>query len=144
MQLDQCGRCMTDYVIPATLARSPKQLHRLISLSLSGACGLSDRGLSILVSSALELRSINLSQCSLLTSASLNVLADSLGSVLKELYLEDCIGIDAALIVPALQKLEYLQVLSVAGIQNVCDEFIKNLVIARGHNLKELVLKNCE
>ncbi|KAF7837938.1 DNA repair protein rhp7-like isoform X2 [Senna tora] len=143
LQLDLCGRCMTDYVILATLAQSPKQLPRLTSLSISGACRLTDRGLSILVSSAPALRSINLSQCSLLTPASLYVLADSLGSLLKELYLDDCLSIDAALIVPALQKLEHLEVLSVAGIQTVCDDFVKNFVVARGHNLKELVLKNC-
>ncbi|XP_061361529.1 uncharacterized protein LOC133305349 [Gastrolobium bilobum] len=141
LQLDQCGRCISDYALHATLAQSP--MARLTSLSLSGACRLSDKGLSVLVSSAPVLRSINLSQCSLLTSACLNILADSLGSLLKELYLDDCQLIDAALIVPALKELEHLEVLSMAGIQTVCDEFIKDYIIARGHNMKELVLKDC-
>ncbi|TKY72865.1 F-box/LRR-repeat protein 13 [Spatholobus suberectus] len=143
LQLDQCGRCLPDYVIVATLARSPRHLSRLTTLSLSGACRLSDGGLRALVSSAPALRSINLSQCSLLTSASIYILAESLRSLLKELYLDDCQGIDAALIVPALIELEHLEVLSVAGIQTVCDEFVKNYIVARGQNMKELVLKDC-
>ncbi|XP_027355420.1 uncharacterized protein LOC113865209 [Abrus precatorius] len=143
LQLDQCGRCLPDYVIVATLAKSPRHLPRLTTLSFSGGCRLSDGGLRALVSSAPALRSINLSQCSLLTSASLYILAESLRSLLKELYLDDCQGIDAALVVPALMELEHLEVLSVAGIQTVCDEFVKNYIVARGQNMKELVLKDC-
>ncbi|KAI9123323.1 hypothetical protein K1719_006212 [Acacia pycnantha] len=108
LQLDQCGRCTSDYVLLDTLARSPNRLPRLTSLSLRGACRLSDR------------------------------------SLLKELYLDDCLNIDAALIGPQLQKLEHLEVLSVAGIQTVSDDFIANFVVDRGHNLKELVLRDCE
>ncbi|KAI9113680.1 hypothetical protein K1719_014931 [Acacia pycnantha] len=143
LQLDQCGRCLPDYVVRSTLAQTPRHLPSLTSLSLSGACRLSDEGLHSLVSSAPALRSINLSQCSLLSSTSLYILADSLGSLLRELYLDDCQGIDAAQIVPALMKLEHLEVLSVAGIQTICDDFIKDYIIARGHNIKELVLKDC-
>ncbi|KAG4946581.1 hypothetical protein JHK87_042588 [Glycine soja] len=143
LQLDQCGRCLPDYVVVSTLAQSPRHLSSLSTLSLSGACRLSDGGLRALVSSAPALRSINLSQCSLLTSSSVYILAESLKSLLKELYLDDCQGIDAALIVPALIELEHLEVLSVAGIQTVCDEFVKNYIVARGQNMKELVLKDC-
>ena len=126
-----------------TLARSSKQLPNLTSLSLGGACRLSDGGLRALVSSTPTLRSINLSQCSLLTSVSLHILAESLKSLLKELYLDHCLGIDAALIVPALMELENLEVLSVAGIPTVCDTFVKDYIVARGHNMKELILKDC-
>ncbi|KAM3741533.1 hypothetical protein ACB098_07G002400 [Castanea mollissima] len=112
LQLDQCGRCMADYVLPSTLARSSNSLAALTTLSLSGACRLSDDGLSKLVSSASALRSLNLSQCSLLTSS-------------------------------ALKKFEQLQVLSLAGIQNVGDDFLKEFLTARGHNIKELVLADC-
>ncbi|BAT80045.1 hypothetical protein LR48_Vigan04g014000 [Vigna angularis] len=143
LQLDQCGRCLPDFVVVATLARSPRNLVRLTTLSLRGACRLSDGGLRALVSSAPALRSINLSQCSLLTSASIYILAESLRHLLKELFLDDCQCIDAALIVPALIELEHLEVLSVAGIQTVCDEFVKNYIVARGQNMKELVLKDC-
>ncbi|WVZ18304.1 hypothetical protein V8G54_005626 [Vigna mungo] len=140
LQLDQCGRCLPDFVVVATLARSPRNLVRLTTLSLRGACRLSDGGLRALVSSAPALRSINLSQCSLLTSASIYILAESLRHLLKELFLDDCQCIDATLIVPALIELEHLEVLSVAGIQTVCDEFVKNYIVARGQNMKELVL----
>ncbi|KAG4932301.1 hypothetical protein JHK87_046303 [Glycine soja] len=143
LQLDQCGRCIPDYALLGTLRQSPRWLPKLITLSLSGACRLSDKGLHVLVSSAPALRSINLSQCSLLSSASINILADSLGSLLKELYLDDCLMIDAAQIVPGLKKLEHLEVLSLAGIQTVSDEFIKNYIIACGHNMKELIFKDC-
>ncbi|KAI5421718.1 hypothetical protein KIW84_045227 [Lathyrus oleraceus] len=81
--------------------------------------------------------------CSLLTSASLYILTESLKSLLKELYLDHCLGIDAALIVPALVELEHLEVLSVAGIPTVSDTFVKDYIVARGHNMKELILKDC-
>lgn len=100
-------------------------------------------GLRALISSAPELRSLNLNLCSLLTSDSIDIIAESLKSVLKELYLDDCQGMSAALVVPALVKLEHLEVLSVAGIQTFSDKILKDYIIARGHNLKELVLKGC-
>ncbi|XP_015931488.1 uncharacterized protein LOC107457829 [Arachis duranensis] len=141
LQLDQCGRCIPDYIV----TKSPRWLHlpRLISLSITGACRLSDKGLRALISSAPALRSVNLSQCSLLTSASINILADSLGPLLKELYLDHCQNIDTALIVPALKALENLEVLSLAGVGTVCDKFIKDYIIANGQNMKELILKDC-
>ncbi|KAG2717966.1 hypothetical protein I3843_03G196200 [Carya illinoinensis] len=143
LQLDHCGRCIPDYILLSTLACSSNSLPALTTLSLSGACRLSDVGLSAIVSSAPALRSLNLSQCSLLSSSSIDTLANTLGSVLRELYLTDCQSIDAMLILPALKKLEQLQVLSVAGIPDVCDHFIKEFIRARGHNMKELVLTDC-
>ncbi|XP_050902477.1 uncharacterized protein LOC127114127 [Lathyrus oleraceus] len=104
---------------------------------------LEPKRLRALVSSTPTLRSINLSMCSLLTSASLYILTESLKSLLKELYLDHCLGIDAALIVPALVELEHLEVLSVAGIPTVSDTFVKDYIVARGHNMKELILKDC-
>lgn len=143
LQLDQCGRCLPDYILFATLARSSNILPVLTTISLKGACRLSDVGLSSLLSSAPALRSINLGQCSLLTSVGISSIADSLGSVLRELYLDDCQSIDAILILPALSKLEHLEVLSLAGLQTVCDDFVSQFVSVRGHNLKELVLADC-
>ncbi|GAV72794.1 hypothetical protein CFOL_v3_16282, partial [Cephalotus follicularis] len=143
LQLDQCGRCMPDYVVPATLARATNCLPLLTTLSLAGACRLSNAGLSALVSSAPALRSINLSQCSLITHAGIDTLANSLGSVLRELYLNDCQSIDPMLILPALKKLDYLEVLSLVGIEMVCDDFVREFITACGHNMKELVLADC-
>ncbi|KAK1396376.1 putative leucine-rich repeat domain, L domain-containing protein [Heracleum sosnowskyi] len=110
--------------------------------TMKSPCG-DDNGLSSLLSSAPSLRSLNLSQCSLLTSGGINSIADSLGSVLKELYLDDCESIDPVLIFPALSKLEYLEVLSLAGLHTVCDDFICQLIALRGDKLKELVFADC-
>ncbi|XP_058206509.1 uncharacterized protein LOC131320009 isoform X2 [Rhododendron vialii] len=144
LQLDLCGRCMPDYILKATLARSPNSLPALTTISLNGAYRLLDAGLSALVMSAPALRSISLSQCSLLTSDGIKIIADSLGSVLRELYLDNCENIDAVLILPALLKLEHLEVLSLAGIETVCDDFLDKFVAVRGHHIKELVLTDCK
>lgn len=143
LQLDLCGRCLPDYVLVTTLALSANNLPALTTVSLRGGCRLTDVGLKSLVSSAPAIRSLNLSQCSLLTSSSIDTLADSYGSVLRELYLDDCQSIDAMLTLPALKKLEQLEVLSLARIENVCDEFIREFISIRGHNMKELVLTDC-
>ncbi|XP_057501241.1 uncharacterized protein LOC130785162 isoform X1 [Actinidia eriantha] len=143
LQLDLCGCCMPDYVLRATLARSSNSLPALTTISLKGSYRLSDVGLSSLVASAPALRSVNLSQCSLLTSDGINTLADSLGSILRELYIDDCQNIDALLILPALLKLEHLEVLSLAGIETVCDDFLGKFIAVRGHHIKDLVLTNC-
>ncbi|VFQ97156.1 unnamed protein product [Cuscuta campestris] len=84
LQLDQCGHCLPDFTLIATLARLPNSLSALTTLPVKGTCRLSDTGLSALVSSAPSLRSINLSQCSLLSSDGIKCLSESLGSVLKE------------------------------------------------------------
>lgn len=134
---------MTDYILGTPFNLLSNGLPALTIVSLKGACRLSDVGLQTLVSSAPMLSSINLSQCSLLTSASIETLAETLGPVLRELYIDDCQGIDAMLILPALQKLEYLEVLSVAGIQTVSDDFIWEIISLRGPTMKELVLTDC-
>ncbi|KAF8393549.1 hypothetical protein HHK36_021793 [Tetracentron sinense] len=143
LQLDLCGRCLHDYMLRTTLARSSNSLPALVTISLRGACRLTDIGLNALVVSAPGLRSINLGHCSLLTLTGINTIADSLGSVLKELYIDDCQNIDAMLTLPALRKLQQLQVLSVAGNQTVCDEFVSEFINACGPNIKDLVLADC-
>lgn len=143
LQLDQSGRSILDFVILSTLARSSDSLPALKSLSLTGACCLSDVGIAALVCSAPALQSLNLSQCSFLTFSSIDSIANSLGSTLRELYLDDCLKIDPVLMVPAMKKLQHLEVLSLAGIGDVCDKFIQEFLTAGGHNLKELILTNC-
>ncbi|XP_027081330.1 uncharacterized protein LOC113781431 isoform X1 [Coffea eugenioides] len=135
LELELCGQC------PFTLAglRFPK----LGVLSLKGACRLSNDGLQAFVNSAPELESINLSHCSLLTNVGINFLANSLGSKLRELYIDECPKIDAMLILPALRKFAYLEVLSVAGIHTVSDQFVDAVVNTCGQTLKELDLSNC-
>ncbi|CAH1419959.1 unnamed protein product [Lactuca virosa] len=141
LQLDQCGRCLPDYVIFTTLAHL--KMSELTNISLRGACRLSDAGLNVLLTSAPSLRSINLGCCSLLTSEGIINLADKLGSILKELYIDDCFGLDPIEILPALLKLENLEVLSISRFETVNDSFIKQLVGVRGHNIKELILADC-
>lgn len=143
LQLDRCGRCMPDYILLSTLASSLTSLPSLTTLSICGACRISDVGFKALVTSAPALRSINLSQCSLLTSTSMDILADKLGSFIQELYINDCQSLNAMLILPALRKLKHLEVLSVAGIETVTDEFVRGFVYACGHNMKELILTDC-
>ncbi|KAF4363604.1 hypothetical protein F8388_002145 [Cannabis sativa] len=143
LQLDQCGRCLPDYILVDTLAKSANYLPALVTLSIRGACRLTDVGLKFLISSTPALRSLNISQCSLLTSSSIDTIAISLGSVLRELYLDDCQGIDAMLMLPAVKNLEQLEVLSLAGMESVCDTFIMEFIRSRGDNIKELILTNC-
>lgn len=143
LQLDQCGASLPDYILSSTLAYSPNCLPSLTSLSLMGAYRLSDAGLSLLVASAPALRSINLSQCSLLTSDAIHCLASSLGPVLMEIYLDECQGIDAVSAFPAFLQFEKLEVLSLTNVTRVSDDFIIKFVHVRGHIVKELVLRNC-
>lgn len=134
---------MPDYVLSSSLAHSSNSLPTLTTLSLSGGCRISDVGLSSIVSSAPALKSLNISRCSLLSSDSIGILANSLGSVLQELYIDDCQNMDPMAILPALKRLQQLQVLSVAGILKVCDNFVKEFLVACGHNMKALILSDC-
>lgn len=143
LQLGFCGRCLPDFLLCSTLACAENSLPVLTTLSVRGACRLSDIGLKSLVSSAPALRSLNLTECSLLTSSSIDTLANSLGLNLRELYLDQCLSIDVMLTLPALKKLEQLEVLSLAGIATVCDKFIREFISIRGHNMKELILADC-
>ncbi|KAJ0030269.1 hypothetical protein Pint_13494 [Pistacia integerrima] len=142
LQLDYCGR-LPDHIVLSTLVRSSNSLPSLTTLSLCGASRLSDVGLQGIVSSASALRCINLSQCCFVTATSIDILANSLGSVMQELYINDCQDIDAMLILPALKKLKHLEVLSVARIETVSDDFIREFLSDHGHNMKELVLTEC-
>ncbi|KAI3836070.1 hypothetical protein MKW98_016374 [Papaver atlanticum] len=143
LQLDLCGHCLPDYALRPVLAQSPNSLPALSSISLRGACRLTDGGIKSLVASAPSLCSVNLAACPLLSSTSIMYMADALGSVLKELYLDDCQNIDMMLSLPAIQKLEFLEVLSLADIETVSDDFVSNFVTVCGRNLKELDFSGC-
>ncbi|CAL5421890.1 unnamed protein product [Camellia sinensis] len=143
LQLDLCGQCLLGGNLVKTLARSPNSLPDLAIISLKGACRLTDIALKELLVSAPALQSINLSQCSLLSNTGIDILADSVGAILKELYIDNCQRIDAMLIAPVMKKFKHLEVLSVAGIQTVCDEFLTDIIPVCGRNLKELDLAGC-
>lgn len=141
LQLDLSGHCVSDASLRKALI--PKDFQALTAISLKGACRMSDVGLAALVSSAPALRSINLSQCSLLTDVGIGSVANSLGSILKELYLDDCVTLKAMCILPKLKQLKALERLSLRGIESVSDKFIRQLISTNGHNMKELVLASC-
>ncbi|CAH8384765.1 unnamed protein product [Eruca vesicaria subsp. sativa] len=81
-------------------------------------------------------------KCSLLTSSSIDMLSDSLGSVLRELYLNECQSIDLKLILTAFKKFEKLEVLSLVDLPSVRGRLLRKFVTARGQALKQLILTN--
>ncbi|KAH6826307.1 hypothetical protein C2S53_012268 [Perilla frutescens var. hirtella] len=143
LQLDLCGQCMLDIAFRKILDRCSGSFSKLAIVSLRGACRLSDNGLRIFIESAPVLRSINLGQCTLLTSDAIIFIADLLGSDLRELYIDECPKIDAMRILPVFKKFRYLEVLSVAGIHAINDHFVSEIVAACGQSLKELDFANC-
>ncbi|TVU05627.1 hypothetical protein EJB05_48796 [Eragrostis curvula] len=143
LQLDISGRCLPDYILRTTLAKVPNCMPLLTKISLKGNYRLSDNGLETIVSAAPSLNVLNLSECSLLTSSGIEILAEKLHSVLRELYIDDCINVDAMMILPALQKIQHLEVLSMSGIQSVCDKFVNELIPVHGSNIRELAFAGC-
>ncbi|CAM8898777.1 unnamed protein product [Rhodiola kirilowii] len=142
LQLDLCGQALTEHTLSTTLAKNC--MPSLAILSLKSACRLTDTCLASIVETAPSLQSINLSQCSLVTACGISKLANCFQSTLKELYMDDCQNIDMLSILPALMKFEHLEVFSVSGINTVSDEFVRQFICARGSNLKELVLADCQ
>lgn len=143
LQLGMCGRAFSDRLLQATFACSSAGLPCLTCLSLKGAYRLSDVGLRSLVQMAPLLSSVDLSQCSLLSEAGVNTLANSLASVIKELRLDSCQQLEPFKILPALKKMHKLEVLSLAGIPGVTDDFVSELLSYLGCDLKELSLADC-
>ncbi|CAN0839341.1 DNA repair protein rhp7 [Linum grandiflorum] len=143
LQLDFCGRSLPDYVLVSSLAGPAVKFPVLTTVSLKSAYRLSDAGLRSLLSATPGLECLNLSQCSLIAATSIGILADSLGSKLKELYLSDCQSIVAMDMLPALVRLQRLEVLSLSGIETVSDTFIMWFCAERGDAMKELVLSDC-
>ncbi|CAH9083197.1 unnamed protein product [Cuscuta epithymum] len=144
LQLDLCGQGMTDHVLARTFVRSSIGFPNLRILSIKGACRITDSALTSIVASAPFLQSINLGQCSLLTHMCIEIISNSLGGLLKELYINECLMIDVMSAIPALKKLKCLEVLSVARIQTVCDKFVSEIMEGFGQNLKELDLFDCD
>uniref|UniRef100_A0A7N0V137 Uncharacterized protein n=1 Tax=Kalanchoe fedtschenkoi TaxID=63787 RepID=A0A7N0V137_KALFE len=143
LRLELCGQCMFDDMLKDAFSWSPVKLYALATISLKGAAGLTDEGLKSLTLLAPSLKSINLSLCSLITAHGIHKLANVYASTLKELYIDECPKIDAVLVLPALMELKNLEVLSVAGIPTVTDEFVEQIAVACGVNLKELRLADC-
>lgn len=135
------GRCLSDCTLSSP-GKLPPRFPSLTAVSLKGAYRLSDGGLRALASSAPQLRSIDLGQCSLVTSAGVISLVEQLEQSLVELFLDDC-RIDAASVLPALQSLKKLEVLSVGGVESITDQFVHGLVSVHGPHMKELGFSGC-
>ncbi|XP_074345168.1 uncharacterized protein LOC141684205 isoform X2 [Apium graveolens] len=143
-QFDLGGQCVCDDTIAEILMRSRSSLPGLGIISLRGACRLSDEALKVIVKLAPALCSINLGECSLLTHVGINYIADALGNSLRELFIDNCCRIDARDMASAVKKFKHLEVLSVAGIPNLCDRVISDILTACGRNIKDLDLADCE
>ncbi|KAL1371762.1 hypothetical protein AAHE18_01G156300 [Arachis hypogaea] len=132
LQLDQCGRCIPDYIV----TKSPRWLHlpRLISLSITGACRLSDKGLRALISSAPALRSVNLTLKALenlevLSLAGVGTVCDKFikdyiianGQNMKELILKDCVKLTDVSIKVIAEHCPLLCVLDLENLLNLTD-----------------------
>lgn len=143
LQLDQCGQCMLDLAFRDPSEVSSKDFSSLAVASLRGCCRFTDYGLKNLVTAAPLLQSLNLGQCSLLSCDSINCIADSLGSKLRELYIDYCQKINPMSILSAFKKFKCLEVISVAGIDSITDEFVSEMVTLCGQSLKEIDLANC-
>lgn len=141
LQMEFCDSCMIESAIPAVLAK--KQLPQLNILSLRGSAYLEDQGLKLILGSCQKLESINLSICPQLTSEGVAMLTGPCRSTLKELYLDECSKLTGKDILSSLKNLECLEVLSIAGIGSVDDDFIMDYTVARGLNLKGLSLRDC-
>ncbi|GJT29729.1 leucine-rich repeat, cysteine-containing subtype protein, partial [Tanacetum coccineum] len=95
---------------------------------------ISDAGLKALVDSAPALRSINLGCCSLLTVEAINNLADKLGPVLKELYIDECFDLDA-------KHIFFLDE-AVAAYLEACGAPLRELSLNHVNKVPTLVLRN--
>uniref|UniRef100_A0A7N0V024 Uncharacterized protein n=1 Tax=Kalanchoe fedtschenkoi TaxID=63787 RepID=A0A7N0V024_KALFE len=142
LRLEMLEQCMLDHALMSEVL-SPGTFRSLVTLSLKGAVHLTDKGLESLVKLAPSLRSLDLSQCPLLTSSGISTLAVWYGKTLEKLYVDDCLAIDAMALLPALTGFLNLQVLSVAGSSSVCDDFVCHFVAVRGSFMKELVFASC-
>ncbi|XP_024012398.1 F-box/LRR-repeat protein 2 [Eutrema salsugineum] len=143
LNLDLCGRAMTENVITEFLKRSPNGFPYLTKLSLQGAFCLTNNGLALIARSAPLLRNINLSYCSYLTSRAVKILADNFGSTLRGLNIGGCQGIIPSNVFKrSLRKFEKLSYLSVAGLNSIHD-VVAAFVASRGSNLTHLSLASC-
>ncbi|KAL0709853.1 hypothetical protein Bca4012_016831 [Brassica carinata] len=143
LNLDLCGRAMTENAITEFLKRSPNGFPSLTRLSLQGAFCLTDNALALVSRSAPLLRVVNLCECSLLTFQAVKILADCFGSTLRGLNIGGCQGIKASDVFrTSLSRFEKLNSLSVAGLEGIHDVVVE-FCASRGSNLTDLSLASC-
>ncbi|XP_013628210.1 PREDICTED: F-box/LRR-repeat protein 2 [Brassica oleracea var. oleracea] len=143
LNLDLCGRAMTENAITEFFKRSPNGFPSLARLSLQGAFCLTDNALALISRSAPLLRVINLCECSLLTFQAVKILADYFGSTLRGLNIGGCQGIKPCDVFRiSLSRFEKLSSLSVAGLEGINDVVV-GFCTSWGSNLTDLSLASC-
>ncbi|CAN7114610.1 unnamed protein product [Brassica rapa subsp. narinosa] len=143
LNLDLCGRAMTENAITEFLKRSPYGFPSLTRLSLQGAFCLTDNALALISRSAPLLRVVNLCDCSLLTFQAVKILADYFGSTLRGLNIGGCQGIKPCDVFRiSLSRFEKLSSLSVAGLEGIHDVVVE-FCTSRGSSLTDLSLASC-
>ena len=73
----------------------------------------------------------------------MNPNGNSLEPIIKELCMESHQQLEAFKILPTLKKMQKLELLSVAWIAGVTDEFVSELLTYLGRDLKEISLFGC-
>lgn len=145
LTLDLCGRAMTENAITEFLKRSPHGFPSLTRLSIQGAFCLTDNGLALISKSAPLLQYINLTDCSLLTSEAVKILAKNFCSTLRGLNIEGCQGIKrSTLFSSSLNKFKNLNYLSVSGLISINDGSVIPFFMFCSSNLTDLSLAYCK
>jgi DNA repair protein RAD7 len=143
LELGFCGRGLSTQCLTSTIATGPGNLPMLTTVSFRGAYRLSDQGVAALVEAAPNLTSLDLTQCSLLSIASVKSVGDVLGPKLKSFSLEGCDKLDAMQLLPILLQMTNLQKLSLSGVGGMKDEIVSELAVTLGPYLEELRLADC-
>ena len=138
LSLHNCGYCFTD-AVATSLVSSVRDLE---VLSLRGCFRLTDKGLSMIVSSALQLRSIDLA-CSL-RLASDGLMAISSLCSLCSLCLDNIVHLtDADLELLATPSFQNLNSLSIQGLTRISDKSVIKLIKICGLRLTSLNISDC-
>ncbi|CAH8304905.1 unnamed protein product [Eruca vesicaria subsp. sativa] len=86
LNLDLCGRAMTENAITEFLKLSPSGFPSLTRLSLQGTFCLTDNALALVSKSAPLLRVVNLFECSLLTFQAVCILLGAVHGIVESLF----------------------------------------------------------
>ncbi|KAL3687512.1 hypothetical protein R1sor_013821 [Riccia sorocarpa] len=144
LELTMCGRGITDHCLATICAKVGNSFPELQTLVLKGAYRLVDQGVTRMLKTAPNLRSVDLTQCSLITESSVEAIADALGKGLESLVLDSCSQLNGIKLLPALLKMPHLRKLRLSRIPDVTDGVISELLVPLRFTLQELGLCHCQ
>ncbi|KAL2631438.1 hypothetical protein R1flu_016124 [Riccia fluitans] len=144
LELTMCGRGITDHCLATLCAKGGNSFPELQSLVLKGAYRLVDQGVTRMLNTSPRLKSVDLTQCSLISEHSVEAIADTLGATIESLVLDNCSQLSGLKLLPALRKIPHLRKLSLAGIPQVTDGVISELLVPLRFDLQELGLRYCQ